>query len=267
MDFRHSAIFNALQLPAYWRACHRTRAQMDIRVNTVPYGKHPRQYYLEILPAAVPARPDRHAFYFHGGAWTFGRPETFIPAAIPWLEKGFRVLMPSYRRPPRVWLPDIVDDCRVAISHAAVATDVEALHLGGISAGGHLAALLACHPEWWTSAGWSSTPHKALICAAPTSFEHLWPSALFSRYPTLNPVQQLASPARADLAWYLLHGTADATVSYEHSQVFAEALRRTGHRVQFHTLPGGTHLDAGRWMFGELAEKEVKEFIQEGLRP
>jgi acetyl esterase/lipase len=265
MDYRQSAIFNALQLPAYWRACRRTREQMDIRVSTISYGPHARQYYLDIRTSNQQALPSRHAFYFHGGAWTFGRPETFIPAALPWLEAGFRVIMPSYRRLPQAWLPTIVQDCRAAISHAAPDHQAQTLHLGGISAGGHLAALLACQTDWWQSTAWNISPSKALICAAPTSFGHLRPKILFTPHPELDPVRQIREASVKGPSWYLLHGTADATVKYKHSLIFSKVLAEKGHPVYLHTIPNGTHLDAGRWMFGEVAEAEVKEFIREGL--
>lgn len=266
MGYRESAIFNALQLPAYWRACRRSRAAMDVVVKTVFYGDHPRQYYLDVQSASQPVIPGRHACYFHGGAWTFGRPETFVPAAAPWVAMGFRVIMPSYRRPPRAWLGTIVEDVRCALRDAAPAAPVQHFHLGGISAGGHLAALLASRPEKWSRMGWSKPPDKALICAAPVSLEHLRPRLLFTPYQHLNPVAQIG-PARPDSpSWFFLHGTSDATVRYEHSRIFSQALQNLGHRAQLHTIPGGTHLDAGRWMFGEIAADPVREFIRGSLR-
>ena len=88
-------------LKAYWKQCARAQAGMDVVQAKVPYGSHARQYSIVVRPRDPRDRVSgRIAFYFHGGAWTFGRPETFTPAAIPWLAQGFTVVLPSYRRPP-----------------------------------------------------------------------------------------------------------------------------------------------------------------------
>lgn len=236
---------------------------MDITEETVRYGRHRRQY--AVVVRGSQSRADKYAFYFHGGAWTFGRPENFIPAAIPWLEQGFTVVLPSYRRPPTVGLDRIVEDCRTAITHLAPAdpNEVKALHIGGISAGAHLAAMLALHPEWWLQAGWPISPEKALLCAGPLCLNDLQPRAIFGRYAHLDPYTRLNHGTAASLHWQLLHGTADATVAYHHAEKFYQKLLASGATTNLLTIPNGTHLDSGRWMFGGVGTKEVEQFLGE----
>lgn len=261
MNYRNTLLFNTFGLPAYWSACRLARAAMDITEEKVQYGSHRRQYAVVIRGSR--SKADKFAFYFHGGAWTFGRPEAFISGAAPWLEQGFTVVLPSYRRPPTVGLDRIVADCRAVINHLAPTdpNEVKALHIGGISAGAHIAGVLALHPEWWLQAGWPLSPEKALLCAGPLCLHELQPQMIFGRYAHLDPFAKLGDGNPASLDWQLLHGTADATVAYRHSERFYQQLLKSGARANLLTIPNGTHLDSGRWMFGGVGTKEVKQFL------
>lgn len=258
MNLRKTLLYNVLGLPAYWRNCRSARAGMDVEQVKIRYGNNRRQY--AVVVSGRTTVPGRYAFYFHGGAWTFGRPETFVPAAIPWLALGFTVVLPSYRRPPRVGLDGIVADCRSAIATLRPAEEITHLHVGGISAGAHLAALLALRPEWWRAAGWAAEPQRALLCAGPLSLSQLFPRGLFGRYGHLDPYLLLNSES-PQLRWQLLHGTHDATVAVEHSVLFAEKLAALGQSVNFYKIDNGTHLDAGSWMFGGVGERSVRGFL------
>lgn len=258
MNLRKTLFYNTLGLPAYWKACRQTRAAMKVEEVKIAYGKHRRQYALVVRNKDT--RPGRYAFYFHGGAWTFGQPESFVPAAIPWLALGFTVVFPSYRRPPQVGLDGVVADCRAAITALRPPEPVTHLHVGGISAGAHLAALLALKPKWWREAGWGGSPQKALACAGPLALQLLFPQALFGRYNDLNPYRQLSAESPA-VQWQLLHGTSDAMVAVAHSRLFADKLTSLGYSANLFVIPDGTHLDGGRWMFGGVGERTVCDFL------
>lgn len=254
----HALISNVLGLPAYWRANRRVRAGMVVEQQIVGYGPHRRQY--AVVVGDSNSRPERLAFYFHGGGWTFGRPENFVAAARPWLALGFTVVLPSYRRPPSVGLGRVLADCRMAVAHFASPAVTE-LHLGGISAGAHLAAVLALQTDNWQANGWRTSPQKILLCAGPLCLTDLWPTTVFSRYPDLDP-HRLLGLNNLQPAWQLLHGTADGLVSFRHSRRFHEKLVSLGHDAHLLTLPGGTHLDSGRWMFDGPGSDVVQAFLQ-----
>jgi len=259
MSYRNNLVFNALGLPAYWAECRRARGKMDVTEEIVRYGPHRRQY--AVVVCGPGSRPDKVAFYFHGGGWTFGRPESFVPAAIPWLELGFTVVLPSYRRPPEVGLNRIAKDCRAAIAAVLPKGGVTELHVGGISAGAHLAALATLKTEWWLAAGWPAPPSKALLCAGPLDLGAQFPGFVFGRYAHLDPVT-LLNDAMPQKQWLLLHGTADGLVGYPHSRKFHEKLVALGQEAELLTLPDGTHLDAGRWMFGGTGSDAVSTFLR-----
>lgn len=243
-------------LPSYWRHSAERRRELGARTTRHAYGPHRRQYFLLLEPADTSrSAPLPWAFYFHGGGWAFGTPEAFAAAAHPWLAAGFRVVLPSYRRPPLHWLPDIVADCRRAVAAvaglaAATGRPLSVPQIGGISAGGHLAALLALHPDWWKSAGWPAGPDHALLCAAPLDLRLLRPAALFAGHAARCPSRADLAPA-ARCRWLLLHGTRDGLVAYRHSELFYDALRNAGATAELITLPGGGHLDAGRWTYND----------------
>ena len=248
------ALRDTLGLPLYWRHSARVRRRMPPH-RRLAYGPHPRQYYLLLEPPDTePTDPLPWAVYLHGGAWTFGSPEAFRPAARPWLQRGFRVVLPSYRRPPGVRLPEIVTDCRTALTHLAsfarqTGRPLSAPQIGGISAGGHLAALLALHPEWWTEAGWPGGPTHALLCAAPLDLSILRPRTVFSRRSAQDPMLQLGRAAA--VRWLLLHGRDDGMVEYRHSQRFYRALRELRAASELVTIAKGGHLDSGRWTYDD----------------
>lgn len=256
MSYRNSLLFNALGLPAYWQQNRRTRQEMEVDQQVVRYGPHRQQY--AVVVRGKSSRPEKLAFYFHGGGWVFGRPENFVAAARPWLALGFTVVLPSYRRPPAVGLGRVVDDCRAALAHFA-SPAVTDLHLGGISAGAHLAAVLALQTDLWQGRYWRVTPAKILLCAGPLCLTDLWPGAVFGRYVHLDPFRLLGQAAFQP-AWQLLHGTADGMVPYHHSRRFCEKLVSLGHQTSLLTLPDGTHLDSGRWMFDGIGAEAVRAF-------
>lgn len=260
-----STLRNCLELPAYWRESKAARTRLRGKIRKEAYGPHSRQYALVVDPPAGTTRPGHYAFYFHGGAWTFGRPETFAAAASPWLRAGFRVVLPSYRRPPGVGLDRIVADCRRAVGHFVPPAGALTVHLGGMSAGAHLAAVLASDRNLWQTVNRGRSPAAVLACAGPLSFADLHFRRLFlPRYAHLDALSVL--PQAADYAprWLLVHGTADTTVDIAHSRNFFARLVELGYRAELTEIPGGSHIDAGRWLFGEGPAEEVEAFIGRG---
>lgn len=250
------------KLPAYWRDCRVARANMMGSIRKEAYGSHRRQYAVIAEPPADKLRPGNYAFYFHGGAWTFGHPETFVPAAQPWLELGYRVVLPSYRRPPSVGLNRVVEDCRRAIVYFLGRETINDVQLAGLSAGAHLAALLATDEALWSTVGPKVRPSAVLACAGPLSFSDLKPRSLFlPRYAHLNPVDVLPAAGEKAPRWQLIHGTADGVVDRIHSRKFHDQLRAKGYRANLLELPDGSHIDAGRWMFGEEPARTIRDFI------
>ncbi len=111
-----------------------------------PHGTIPLRLY-KPLPAAVAALP--LLVYFHGGGWTMGDLGTHDTLCRELANgAGCAVLAVDYRMGPEHRFPAAVDDCiaatRWAHAHAgALGLDPTRIAVGGDSAGGNLAAVVA----------------------------------------------------------------------------------------------------------------------------
>lgn len=113
----------------------KTKARRD-----VAYGIGPRERYDLFLPEGTPAGL---AVFIHGGYWmAFDKGSWSHLAAGP-LARGWAVLVPSYPLCPSVRLSAITACVGAAIDHAAAAVEGP-IAITGHSAGGHLAARMAC---------------------------------------------------------------------------------------------------------------------------
>ncbi len=106
----------------------------------ISYGMADRRTYELFLPDAPPRGT---LVFIHGGYWlAFGR-ESWSHLAKGAVDRGWACAMPSYTLAPEASLPDIAEEMRQAIAH--VAGEIEGpIVVTGHSAGGHLAARMAC---------------------------------------------------------------------------------------------------------------------------
>jgi acetyl esterase len=112
-----------------------------------PQGQIPLRLY---RPAGVPASTPLPVYvYFHGGGWVIGDLETHdVICRQLTAESGASVISVDYRRAPEHKFPAAADDAWAAtrwiVAHAAeLGVDAERLAVGGDSAGGNLAAVVA----------------------------------------------------------------------------------------------------------------------------
>jgi acetyl esterase/lipase len=111
---------------------------------------------LDVYAPAGAARDGRRApvlVFFHGGVWQFGDRESVANVGEALAARGIVVVVASYRLTPQVVHPAHVQDAAAAVAWtlAHVADhggDPARVVVGGHSAGGHLAALLALDPQW-----------------------------------------------------------------------------------------------------------------------
>jgi arylformamidase len=115
----------------------------------VPYGSSPRQK-VDIFPAAKPGAPV--LIYFHGGYWRSGGKEQNAHLAALFVQAGATVVVAGYDLAPSVTVTEIIRQARSAIAWvyrniSSYGGDPAKLHIGGISAGGHLVAMALAH-DW-----------------------------------------------------------------------------------------------------------------------
>ncbi|MCF6273449.1 MAG: alpha/beta hydrolase [Rhodobacteraceae bacterium] len=106
----------------------------------VPYGAHPREVFDLFLPTGT---PQGVVIFIHGGYWQSLDHTLWSHLAAGPLARGWAVAMPGYVLCPEASIADITQSITRAIK--AVGQHIKGdIILSGHSAGGHLAARMAC---------------------------------------------------------------------------------------------------------------------------
>jgi arylformamidase len=143
-----------------------TRCVLD-----VPYGDHPEQR-LDIYLPADPTLRDLPVFVnIHGGAWTHGFKEWMGLNAPPIVAVPAIYVSLGYRLAPHARFPAPFDDCLAAFAWvfrniAKHGGSPDRLFVGGHSAGGQLAALIALRTDLHARHG---LPKGVVKACLPTS--------------------------------------------------------------------------------------------------
>ncbi len=193
--------------------------------------------------------------WIHGGGWTEGdkraSPNGISTLAPQLVASGYVAVACNYRLLPAHRFPAQVDDVRKAVgwlrAHAKeYGIDPARIGVVGISAGGHLACMLAVLGDDSGAAVQAAVSLNGvtdLRASAPSTppLTHLFDTMLGN-----NPKKRAeASPVtlvRQDSAPTLLVvGAADNLVPPAQSTLMAEALREAGATQQLVTIPGAGH--------------------------
>lgn len=149
-------------------AAETTRCLLD-----VPYGP---DYWQKIDIFLPPGRDHRDLpvfMFLHGGGWCAGYKEWCDFMAPPFVAMPAIFISVSYRLIPHVSYPQPVEDTAAAIKwvwdHIAEHGGArERIVIGGHSAGGHIAALVAVDTGWLRNAGLPDDAVKACMCLSAT---------------------------------------------------------------------------------------------------
>lgn len=248
-------------LPGFWHKL----AQIDtgdLKTTLIRYGRHRRQYLLSVAPLEGAPPKSTAIIYFHGGGWRFGKPEFFLSNAKVLAACGYEVFLPSVRRIPLYNYRQIRQDLAGLLKIIGEiilpeSNGVPRIVLGGMSAGGNLAALTVFDEQVRTAAGVPASAFKGLfLCGAPLNFRQMAPSLVIAGfagrkdgplYAQANPIDQLTD--REQIPVLGIHGEKDGLVEFESAQSFLEKLKSVNTApTHFEVIPGGTHLDAGAWV-------------------
>lgn len=210
----------------------------------------------------------------YGGSWDSADHRWHMKLLARKLAKrGFVVMNATYRGTSDFQYPAPVDDLREALrwlrTHAAQhRLDPNKVATYGFSAGGHLAALIGMLP------GPAEVRVQAVVAASAPADLALFPGgeilprflgATFAEKPEIfrqaSPVTHVTPD---DPPVFLYHGTADKTVSPEHTKAFKAALDRAGVRNELRWAEGRGH--ATVLLFGGAAEAAAIDFLDATLR-
>lgn len=270
---------------ALWaRASHRQEAIVKVGGKPVKVAKN--VYYgfpglketaLDIYtPVASGGAPVPLVVWIHGGAWMSGNKE--YPPYSPFLERGMAVAAINYRFSTKEKFPAQIEDCKQAIrwlrkNGAEYGIDTERIGAFGISAGGHLAALLGTASDITTldspaaAADISPRVQAVVDWSGPANFSTIVEQSrktgsTMDYSSDKSPLKLLlggslgeksreavaASPvtyaSADDPPFFIMHGGRDEIVPAAQSAELNEALTKAGVRVRYEVLPEGGHMIA-----------------------
>ena len=268
-----SLLHELLHLPPFWFHILFS-PKRNFQEERIAYGDHSRQYMLLCIPPEdIPLQP-AVIFYFHGGGWQFGAPEQFRPHAQQLTRMGFVVLLPSYRRIPfydyrflREDLTHLLQKTREVLEQRGL-FEKKAI-LGGMSAGGNMAALAALNFGELNKVGIAPDWIQGLfLLGAPLHLEKMANTFTLRTFagPRDQPMFRQASPyhyldKQINIPTLIIHGTKDGMVAFEGVREFAGRMKAVNSaETQFVSLPDGAHLDVASWFFRE--GKARKAFLE-----
>jgi len=244
--------------------------------------------------SGTPAKPRPAVIFIHGGAWQWGDKQ---PCRLEGLcEHGYVVVSITYRFSSEAPFPAMLEDCRAAVRW--VRENAETYHIDpdrigvvGVTAGGHLAALLGttADREGGGEAAAQEKVQAVLIFSAPTDL--LGFQAVVEEDPdrfrrnskgelptvavekllggTLKEKAELAAAASPvthvsaeDPPFFIAHATGDPLVPVEQALALHAALSEVGVDAALRVWSGSGH----GVISGEVAH-EAKEFLDRILQP
>lgn len=224
---------------------------------------------LAVWPAE---RPDgRILAFIHGGGWTNGYKEWMAFMAPAMTAAGVTFASLGYRLAPQHLFPAGMEDTAAALLRLRqeaerFGADPMRLYLGGHSAGGHYAALLAIRDGWWRAAGLDCNP---LAGCLPISGCYLFGegSGLSMRPRFLGPEEAAVDRAASPLfdivdrtPFLLTHGECDFPHLIRQAEAMEQQLAGLGIPVRRLVLAGADHFTAST-LAGEAAGPWVPEAL------
>jgi arylformamidase len=206
-----------------------------------------------------PARPNGTIFAFmHGGGWTNGYKEMMGFMAPAFTARGILFASVGYRLAPMHYWPACFEDCADAVAwlikHAAGnGSNSGRIFIGGRSAGGHLASLLAVRQDWQNRRELRQDVLRG--CVAVSGVYFFGEGSGFKNRPRfLGPVEQKNEIAASPLLniqgkpppFFMAWGEKDFPHLIQQARDMKTALEAAGGHVETIVLPGCDHL--GTWV-------------------
>lgn len=197
-----------------------------------------------------PEKPDgRVLAFFPGGGWTNGYKEWMAFMAPAFTAAGVLFAAMGYRLAPQHVFPTGVEDCARALAWLWRETGRQPIFVGGHSAGGHYASLLAVTTDWQSGLG---LPEDAIRGCLPISGVYDLTSAgglsARPRFLGAGETERAASPLHRIGArprpFLLAHGDRDFPHLIRQAEAMEAALKGAGGDVTRIVLAGRDHFSA-----------------------
>ncbi len=259
----------------WWKVWNSPRDQM--RVTKHRFGPHSRQYLLCCEPIEGKSNPNEVVVYYHGGAWMLGTPEKFQSNAQFFVDRGYTVFVPSYRRIPFFSYPAINEDLEASLLlieslKAKKNLPNARLLVGGMSAGANLAALIAFDRKRLARLGLSDQLISgAFLFGAPLALEGMYASLPLywfagkkdaEQFQQANPVFHLQE--KENLPICCVHGDKDGMVPLAAAARFIDKIKPIHSGIlHFKILENSSHIDSASWVH---SDNEVRQALVQWLK-
>ncbi|HXW28129.1 MAG TPA: alpha/beta hydrolase [Xanthobacteraceae bacterium] len=215
------------------------------------YGDTPPER-LDVFPAAPADRPSPVFVYLHGGYWRLLDAADSAFMAPAFTQGGICVVAVNYALAPDVGLDEIVRQCRAALAWVfhhigEFGGDGARVHVGGSSAGAHLAAMLIA-PGWQAPFGLpedavaGATLLSGLYDLEPMRMTHVneWLALDAAAAHRNSPLFHL--PARP-LPLVFSYAPNETDEFKRQTEIYLAACHAVGCRCEFVAMPGTNHFD------------------------
>jgi acetyl esterase/lipase len=199
-------------------------------------------------PAAAQDAPV--VVFFYGGSWESGKRRWYGYVGKTLANNGIVTLIPDYRKYPDVQFPVFVEDAANAVrwarDHAPeLGGDPSRLYVMGHSAGGQIAALLACDPRYLAAAGMQSSDLAGMIGLAGAyaflPFVEEEPEIFGASNTSQYDSQPINFVSGSEPPMLLLQGEDDDEVEPSNAISMAEKARAAGSSAELKLYPGIGH--------------------------
>ena len=197
--------------------------------------------------AAKPKTPKPVLVFFYGGGWANGERTEYSYAARPFVEAGYIVVLPDYRKVPQVRFPGFVEDSANAVKWvqaniAKYGGDPARVSVAGHSAGAYNALMLALDPQWL-----GDRPVTAAISMAGAADFYPFTSKrainAMSQFPDPKATQPVSFVRKDAPPILLIHGTDDTVVRIRNSNSLYAKQKAAGGDIVLRPMQGGSHND------------------------
>ncbi len=238
------AAFVAANLPTHF--------DETVVVQDRTYGPDPAQKLDIYIPADNTKKPFEVVVFFYGGRWTYGAKEDYRFVGSTFADRGFLVVIPDYRKYPRVRFPEFVKDAAKALTwvHGHIGElhgNPAKIHVLGHSAGAHIGALVTADPRYLADEGKdrSIVIHDFAGLAGPYAFtpderdlEDMFGPP--TNYPNMQVTTFIDGTQPPML---LLYGDRDTVVKYANIEKLEQRIKQRGGCVWSHIYPHVSHTD------------------------
>ena len=196
---------------------------------------------------AKPKTPKPVLVFFYGGGWANGDRREYSYAARPFVEAGYVVVLPDYRKVPEVRFPGFVEDSANAVKWVQAnigkyGGDPARVSVAGHSAGAYNALMLALDPQWL-----GDKPVTAAISLAGAADFYPFTSKraknAMSEWPDPKATQPVTFVRKDAPPILLIHGTDDTVVRIRNSKSLYAKQKAAGGDITLRPQQGGSHND------------------------